>query len=392
MEKKQLLPFLAGLALILAAACVGLSLFLHRDRTAPVLVVVDSFQTKYDQTISVYQLIDSVNDRSSFTVSMTGNGQVSEDGKSITFTRPGAYPVQVTAEDAHGNQTVKTVVIDVVDDIAPEITAEDFTAYLGEEPQYQEYVSAYDALDGDLTAAVSFNDSQVDLETPGRYVVTYSVSDQAGNSSSCTAYVTISRQPATEIVLDETIMQLGGNQYEQIEVTISPSDWEGEVVWTSSDPSVATVSGGLVSWVGKGSCTITATADEVSAQCEVTCGGTSASDIWLSIHTLTLSEENPSSELTTQVWPSNWSGDVVWSSSNTAVATVDNGVVTWVGPGSCKITATADDKTDVCEVTCKSKGILDILDGLFGSKENPSGENEQQQDGGNAAAQEQKQH
>ena len=55
---------------------------------------------------------------------------------------------------------------------------------------------------------------------------------------------------------------------------------------------------------------------------------------------------------------SNGSGDVTWTSSNTAVATVDsNGNVTAVEKGNATITATYSGKTATCQVTVK--GILD---------------------------------
>lgn len=48
--------------------------------------------------------------------------------------------------------------------------------------------------------------------------------------------------------------------------------------------------------------------------------------------------------------PSNASDPVVWNSSNTAVATVNNGVVTPLADGTCSITATSDGKSASCSV------------------------------------------
>ena len=61
---------------------------------------------------------------------------------------------------------------------------------------------------------------------------------------------------------------LGSTQ--QLTASLIPSSSTATVVWTSSDESVATVSSsGLVTSVGYGNCTITATANEVSASCSV---------------------------------------------------------------------------------------------------------------------------
>ena len=49
-------------------------------------------------------------------------------------------------------------------------------------------------------------------------------------------------------------------------------------------------------------------------------------------------EDGDTETLTASTWPSG--GTVTWSSSNEAVATVDDGVVTAVDPGACVITAT----------------------------------------------------
>ncbi len=44
--------------------------------------------------------------------------------------------------------------------------------------------------------------------------------------------------------------------------------------------------------------------------------------------------------------------DVVWKSDNNSVATVDDGIVTALSQGKCKITASIDGKQGTCEITC----------------------------------------
>ena len=71
--------------------------------------------------------------------------------------------------------------------------------------------------------------------------------------------------------------------------------------------------------------------------------------------TVTLTEEGQIDTLTATLTPADAKGDVVWASSNTAVATVTGdgltAVVTAVGKGTAKITATADIFTAECSVT-----------------------------------------
>ena len=76
---------------------------------------------------------------------------------------------------------------------------------------------------------------------------------------------------ATAISLDKTEVSLeeGGNTI-MLVATVEPADTSDEMVWTSSDEKVATVSKGIVTSVKPGTATITVTAGSVSAECVVT--------------------------------------------------------------------------------------------------------------------------
>lgn len=76
--------------------------------------------------------------------------------------------------------------------------------------------------------------------------------------------------PVSRIVLDPEEIVIGTEQTAEISVTIQPSyAKEQQILWTSSDESVATVAAGSVTGVEGGSCVITATAGGKSAQCRV---------------------------------------------------------------------------------------------------------------------------
>ncbi len=366
MEKRKIVIPLV-LAVLLAVGLLSAYLYWQSDWKAPTLVVVEEFEADYGTPVYLYQLVEQASDRSDYTLSLSGSGQIDETEKTITFSKPGSYPVEITAADVHGNTATATATVTVVDRVEPVLEAEDLTVYLGDDPDYLAAVTATDEVDGDLTSAVQVNSTKVDLNTPGQYQVTYTVSDRSGNSASCTATVTVAQQPAQELALSRTELYLSGNEYEQLEAAVSPADWDGNIVWTSSDPSVATVSDGLVVWAGQGTCTITATADDASAECQVTCGAPAASAVWLSQHTLTL-KESATATLTATIYPSNWSGDITWTTSNAAVATVDaSGNVVWTGAGICTITVTAGEQSDFCTVTCKSSSTtITIIDDLLG--------------------------
>lgn len=66
-------------------------------------------------------------------------------------------------------------------------------------------------------------------------------------------------------------------------------------------------------------------------------------------------------QLRATVAPSGWSGTVVWSSSNTSVATVSQtGLVTVVGYGLCIISATADSVSAPCRVSVSQLSVKSI--------------------------------
>jgi hypothetical protein len=127
------------------------------------------------------------------------------------------------------------------------------------------------------------------------------------------------------------------------------------VIWTSDNLSVATVDGnGLVSALSEGTATITATAvgnEKREKTCTVTV--ISALSISLNVNSLRIPMETTHT-LTAAIVPDNLTQEVIWTSDNTAVVTVDGGVVTTVAPGTAKITATSvisDDRTAECVVT-----------------------------------------
>jgi len=76
--------------------------------------------------------------------------------------------------------------------------------------------------------------------------------------------------PATAISLSSMIKTFSSpGTTSQLTATVTPENSTDEVVWESSDESVATVENGLITTTGYGDCTITATAGFVSATCSV---------------------------------------------------------------------------------------------------------------------------
>ena len=134
--------------------------------------------------------------------------------------------------------------------------------------------------------------------------------------------------------------------------------------FTSSDTSVVTVDeNGVVTAVGPGTATITITTKDGSytATVTVTVKGKSVavSGVSLDIVEVTI-KEGDSVTLTATVKPDDAADkSVSWSSSDDAVASVADGVVTGVKAGSATITVKTNDggKTATCAVTVEAKAV-----------------------------------
>lgn len=378
MNRKHTVMVLALVLLLMGGAGAAAAVYLRADRQKPELTLRSDVVTEFGQSLSMYELIDWVDDESSFTLSVScPQGTLTPDGKGVSFPGVGSYQVELTARDEHGNSATETTVVEVVDTTPPELKAEEFTVYVGKDLEYQTHVSATDAADGDLTAAVQCSALQVDLHRPGRYPVSYTVTDRSGNTASLTSYVTVIYPPAKKIRLSQTELWLAGNEYAQLKVKVKPSDWHGTVEWESSRPEVAQVSDGLVVWTGEGECVITARAGKKKASCTVHCEPPVATEVRLDQHKLKL-EENGTASLIARVLPSNWSGAVTWWSSNPAVAVVDEfGTVTWVGGGTCTITASVGELSDECQIECRNSSIQSFWESLFGPNDNEQQNQEQ---------------
>lgn len=143
-----------------------------------------------------------------------------------------------------------------------------------------------------------------------------------------------------------------------LSAVVSPELAENKVViWSSSNPSVATVNYGIVTAVSPGSATIIATAMDggITGTCNVTVKSSviPVTSISLNKSTLTLPEGDYENLFPT-ITPSNATNTgLEWESSDESVATVYKGKVTAVKVGKATITVKTNDggKTASCEVT-----------------------------------------
>ena len=113
--------------------------------------------------------------------------------------------------------------------------------------------------------------SQVTLIVPERAIEAYASADLWNNFGETVGQ---DSDPATSVTLNTTSAELCFNGQLSLEATLLPVTSSPKVTWTSSDEKVATVAEtGLVTAVGVGTATITATTTDgtdLSATCEVT--------------------------------------------------------------------------------------------------------------------------
>ncbi len=183
----------------------------------------------------------------------------------------------------------------------------------------------------------------------------------------------------TDITLNKSSVTILEQETASVTATIKPSDATNKTVkWTTSNPAVATVSGGTITGVGIGTATITATTSNgLTKTVKVTVKENSnivkPTGVTLSSSSLTI-EEGSTDTLTATVKPTNATNKAVtWSSSNTAVATVDSkGVVTAVSEGTATITVTTiNGLTATAKVTVTAKETPELQNGVYFEK--PSG-------------------
>ena len=227
-------------------------------------------------------------------------------------------------------------------------------------------------------ASVATVDSygQVTAVTSGTATITATTEDGSFSDSDV---ITISPIiSVTKVTLSQNLDTIIVGSQDNISATIAPVGATYNrgylyLTWTSSDPTIATVSSdnygdAVVTAVAPGTATITATSVDttngtISDQDVITVTASSSgpptvavTGLTLNEHSVTLGDQGHTDQLVAMISPSNATDQKVnWVSSNLAVASVDsNGFVhtftSYIGfvntDGTATITATADDKTN----------------------------------------------
>lgn len=201
---------------------------------------------------------------------------------------------------------------------------------------------------------------------PGKATIIVKTVDKgySGNLiDTCEFYI---NNPVTSVNLDYTNITLKLGEQFRLTALVLPDDaTDKSVIWSSSDTSVASVNeSGLVSAVGSGSATILCKSVDSgeTSMCNVT--------VYQPVTSINISNSTMTVRKGTDFWlnatclPENaMNKSVIWSSSDTSIATVDqNGKVNTLEPGSCVITATSQDSGVLakCSLT-----VLQPITGIY---------------------------
>ena len=174
------------------------------------------------------------------------------------------------------------------------------------------------------------------------------------NNLTATCKITVYGISPETISLNKTSESLIIGEETTLIASLTPDNvTEKTIIWTSSNPEVASVEDGIVTAISSGVTTITAkTVNDLTATCEVTVIGILPESISLDITSATL-VYGEGIKLTSTLTPSNVTEKTIeWTSSNEKVAIVSNGYVKAThNAGTTIITAkTVNGLTAECEI------------------------------------------
>jgi LPXTG-motif cell wall-anchored protein len=213
-------------------------------------------------------------------------------------------------------------------------------------------------------AIATVADGVVTPKAAGQAIITVKTVD-GEKTATCTVTVNAAPVAVTGVTLAPATLTLtAGGATGTLTATVLPADATNKnVTWSSGNGAVATVANGVVTPKAAGQAIITVETDDgnKTATCTVNvqAAPVAVTGVTVSPATLTLTAGGATGTLTATVLPADAANkNVTWASSNEAIATVADGVVTPKAPGQATITVKTDDgnKTAACTVTVSAAG------------------------------------
>ena len=272
----------------------------------------------------------------------------------VTGVHAGTTKIVVTESDGRKSSATVTVTSDEV--LVDTIVLTDQTIGIGETRQLQPMISPANALKiltwkSNKESIVSVdNTGKITGLSEGRAIITATTHD--GKSAKAT--IIVDPKAASSVKINGCVKSLKVGDRISLTAIVAPATANQSVKWSSSNSNILSVSGTSVTAKGKGTATITATTnDGKTATCTISVGSMAVNSLKMNTVQLTL-KQGSTRTLSVAFNPTSAKDfyTVKWSSSNNNVARVDqNGVVTAVGPGDARITASAGGKKATAAVT-----------------------------------------
>ena len=296
---------------------------------------------------------------------LTVNGTVDTLQADANVTVSGNGDIKKQTGSGQISVSVAGVSLDKTEIVLVEGSSEKLTATV--EPTNATNKNVTWSSDHEAIATVDQNGA-VTARRGGQATITVTTAD-GSKTATCTVRVRIQiGEPVQSVGLNKTELALEVGKTGTLEAKVEPSDATNKnVTWSSSNSEVATVDNGVVTAVSAGEAIITVTTEDgaKTATCKVTVNAPQTvpvTGVTLDKAELTL-EKGSTGTLEAKVEPSDATNkNVTWSSSNSEVATVDNGVVTAVSAGEAIITVTTEDgaKTATCKVTVNAPQTVPV--------------------------------
>ena len=279
---------------------------------------------------------------------------VDTNGK-ITALAVGTATITATESKENKQATCEITVVKKVESVT--LDKEELTLRIGDSTSLTATVNPSDATEKGVTwsssnsGVVSVNaNGGLTAVSVGTATITVTTAE-GGKSASCAVTVT----DIPELTFDKKAVTLGVGESATIACQLDGAAIANDqLAWSSAQAGVATVENGVVTAVAVGTTTITAkTADNKSVcACEVT--------VVKKVESVALDQaemrvvKGAQATLTATITPSDATNtNVIWTSSDERIATVEKGVITAKTCGEVTITVTTEDgeKTATCLVT-----------------------------------------
>src|SRR5438034_4478900 len=222
---------------------------------------------------------------------------------------------------------------------------------------------------GSITDTSTSNGKHYGRYKPGSDTGKVKVTATGHPGGSDTAVVTVTPVPVASVTVSPASASAQVGQTVQLFATTKDSTGAvltGRAVsWSSSNPSVATVSGsGLVAGLATGSATLTATSEGQSGISSISVSNVSVASVAVTpaSATIQVSQTQQLAATLKDASGNTLSGRAVsWSSSNPSVATVSgSGLVTGIAPGSATLSATSEGQSGTAAIAVTTVPVASV--------------------------------